>query len=104
MVKVDCLKCSGTGNIQVFSHVAGGVCFACEGAGFKTYKTKPVAKRTFAVSFQYGTVNAPTAFVHCWNINSRNKKSVERKAAAAIATNGAIAWKVEEIDFNKGAA
>ena len=30
-----------------------------------------------------------------------HKKSVERKAAAAIATNGAIAWKVEEIDFNK---
>lgn len=98
MVKVDCLKCSGTGKIQVFSHVANGICFACEGIGFKTYKKKPIPKRKFAVSFQYGTENAPTEFVHCWNINSRNKKEVERKAEKAMATNGAFAWRVEEIE------
>jgi RecJ-like exonuclease len=32
--KVTCSKCSGTGRLACFSHVAAGVCFACDGAGF----------------------------------------------------------------------
>lgn len=30
-----CSRCSGAGRIGAFSHVAGGVCFACGGSGFK---------------------------------------------------------------------
>lgn len=28
-----CVKCTGTGRIRAYSHVAGGVCFPCAGTG-----------------------------------------------------------------------
>lgn len=30
-----CGRCHGSGKIGAFAHVAGGVCFACGGDGFK---------------------------------------------------------------------
>ena len=29
-----CGRCSGQRKIQCYSHVAGGICFACEGSGY----------------------------------------------------------------------
>lgn len=29
-----CPRCAGAGNIFAFKHVAGGVCFACNGEGY----------------------------------------------------------------------
>jgi RecJ-like exonuclease len=29
----QCGKCSGTGKIESFSHIAGGICFWCKGTG-----------------------------------------------------------------------
>ena len=47
----DCWKCGGIGNLDVFSHVAKGVCFACKGTG-KMLAGKPVAaKNSLARAF-----------------------------------------------------
>jgi RecJ-like exonuclease len=35
-----CGKCSGTGHINAFSHIAGGVCFMCGGTGKVTLKAR----------------------------------------------------------------
>ena len=29
----DCGKCNGTGDLKMYKHVAGGVCFTCGGTG-----------------------------------------------------------------------
>tara|TARA_R100001510_G_scaffold57168_1_gene64423 strand:+ start:342 stop:644 length:303 start_codon:yes stop_codon:yes gene_type:complete len=33
--RYDCARCSGRGIIQHYRHVAGGVCFNCDGEGFR---------------------------------------------------------------------
>ena len=38
-----CPRCRGTGNIPQWSHVAGGGCFLCKGAG--TIRKQPQIKR-----------------------------------------------------------
>ena len=49
MLKVDCGKCLGRGYIRAFSHIKGGVCFDCGGAGFKLYKNAPRPSVKFAI-------------------------------------------------------
>lgn len=39
--KCKCPKCDGTGHIQAFSGIAGGVCFMCEGNGTLNYIPTP---------------------------------------------------------------
>jgi hypothetical protein len=31
--QITCTRCNGTGTIRGFSHISGGKCFACSGAG-----------------------------------------------------------------------
>ena len=33
-IQVTCGKCSGTGNLTEYKHIAGGICFACNGVGY----------------------------------------------------------------------
>lgn len=33
--EVKCLKCGGTGYIEVYRHIEGGVCFGCQGSGVR---------------------------------------------------------------------
>lgn len=41
-MKVECPRCmKGKGHIRAFSHVQGGVCFKCGGAGHVERKTAP---------------------------------------------------------------
>jgi hypothetical protein len=41
-MKVECPRClNGKGHIRAFTHVQGGVCFKCGGAGFVERKTAP---------------------------------------------------------------
>ena len=35
----ECPKCSGTGTLPEFSHIADGTCFMCSGTGTFSYKT-----------------------------------------------------------------
>lgn len=52
-----CYRCGGLGKIQIFSHVLGGVCFACQGTGKQ--KTKP--HNSDAKGAHIHNINAPTA-------------------------------------------
>ena len=36
--KMACPKCSGRKHLEVFSHVANGICFQCNGSGTVEYK------------------------------------------------------------------
>lgn len=44
-----CNKCCGTGELFVFNHVKGGVCFSCNGTGVK--HTQKRTKVTFTVFY-----------------------------------------------------
>lgn len=33
-IRPACPRCGGSGRMSMFAHVAGGVCFACNGDGF----------------------------------------------------------------------
>ena len=46
---VKCNKCNGTGNIQGFSHISGGLCFDCNGAGILAAPKKSTVK--YSVSY-----------------------------------------------------
>lgn len=51
MAKLDCNKCGGEGNLFMFSHVKGGVCFSCKGTGKKhTKKRIKIISTVYAVS------------------------------------------------------
>lgn len=47
LIRRKCTKCAGSGKIRVFSHIAGGDCFDCEGLG---YLETTVAKERRRVS------------------------------------------------------
>lgn len=48
----DCGRCSNTGRIPTFSHVAGGVCFGCGGKGFRFTKRGEAANNFFNESLK----------------------------------------------------
>jgi DnaJ-class molecular chaperone len=41
MIKTECGKCAGKGNIKAFSNVDGGRCFSCSGRGYRVTKHAP---------------------------------------------------------------
>lgn len=49
MIKVECIKCAGRGEISAFKGIAGGVCFSCNGAGFKLQKSEPKKSQRFGL-------------------------------------------------------
>ena len=50
MIKTECGKCAGKGNIKEFSNVDGGRCFSCSGRGVIVTKSAPKPSVRFAVS------------------------------------------------------
>ena len=52
--KIRCTKCMGKGRITAYSHIIGGICFACNGKGYFTRKVKSQAtiKRSLAKKAQ----------------------------------------------------
>jgi len=101
LVKVDCGKCGGKGHIRAFTHVVAGICFACDGNGFKMLKAAPKPARKFKVSFLWTDPKNPNYndgdFCHCWNESARSLPAVQRKAAAAQKRNGSVDFKIEEV-------
>lgn len=45
MAQVTCPKCSGTGIVERFGHVKGGVCFDCNGTGKLTASLRPSSSK-----------------------------------------------------------
>lgn len=55
-----CHKCCGTGYIECFNHVAGGVCFDCNGTGKRVYKWKEYTKE-YAKKLEQNRINRKKA-------------------------------------------
>lgn len=60
-----CPKCSGTGYIECYSHVARGVCFACNGRGYVASNSKTIksVKTTQLKHVLYGTTKQQTKLI-----------------------------------------
>lgn len=87
MIKVECGKCGGKGEIRCFSHVAGGTCFACGGKGYSLQKSAPKASIKFAISAalrETGEIVSPVFW-----INARSEAEAIRKATARISDGNA---------------
>lgn len=48
--KCECFKCGGTGHIQAFSGIAGGVCFQCKGSGELTFERVQQARQELSAA------------------------------------------------------
>ena len=44
LIELECGHCSGNGEFEAFRHNAEGICFQCEGLGYKTVTLKTVKK------------------------------------------------------------
>lgn len=77
-IKATCHKCGGRGRIQGFGHVAGGICFTCQGKGFIMVKRTVKEHAQIAV---WGYLNGHIG---------ANDAATELKALNATSVVGAI--------------
>lgn len=65
MTTISCPKCSGLGFIQMYGHVANGVCFSCNGKGTITAKLdrKPRAPVTAERKAELAAIKADKLLV-----------------------------------------
>jgi hypothetical protein len=88
MIKVECAKCGGKGNIRAFSNVDGGRCFSCAGKGFNLQKNAPKISPKFAI----GAMGKDGEFceVVCF-IKAKNEAEAVKKAIIQLSKgNGYI--------------
>lgn len=76
-----CPKCRGTGFLSQYIGIASGVCFCCEGNGFKS-GAAPVAGVLFAVT---AIRRADGARVLAFNVKAKNSAEATKKAVATLA-------------------
>lgn len=87
-----CPKCNGLGFISCYSGIANGVCFSCEGNGFK-FGTPPVPGVIFAVS---AVLKSTGERVQVFNIKAKTAAEAMKKAIATLRKgNGYIAETAE---------
>lgn len=100
--KVECSKCSGKGNISAFGHVLGGVCFSCNGVGYKVLKNKPRPSKSFVFFYLWNDPNDCNymggEYCRCYTRKFRNMAAAERHADVAVTRNGSVAYRIEEIN------
>lgn len=71
-----CSRCDGKGRIGGFSHVLGGVCFACKGSGRQ--KSRPTKSEKWAV---FAKETATGVWTRIYNATAPSaKKAIERAA------------------------
>jgi hypothetical protein len=94
LVKVECMKCSGTGHIQAFNHIMGGVCFACEGKGYRMLKSIPKPSKKYYVSIR---MEENDAEIKQWiGVNAHSEKEALKKSQK-IAIRGCYAKWIDTI-------
>lgn len=58
MIKCECAKCNGKGEIKAFSGIAGGICFDCNGRGYIMRKASYLLSKKYGADFGDGVI--------CW--------------------------------------
>lgn len=82
-----CPKCNGSGNLARYAGIANGVCFSCEGNGFKI-GVAPVAGLLFTVT---AIRKADAARVNVFNTKAKSAAEALKKAIATLSKgNGYI--------------
>lgn len=88
----SCGKCGagrrGAGYIEIFSHVAGGVCFDCKGVGGKYVSQQQLDRREYGRKYRARKAEEKAA-----------AKRAEVAAKEAEERAGFAAWKVENADL-----
>jgi len=84
MIKTECGKCAGKGNIKAFSNVDGGRCFSCSGRGYRVTKHAPKPTVRFAVS----AVAKDTGKVETMCFIKARTEAAALKAAIVQLSNG----------------
>ena len=101
LIKVDCLKCFGKGRINGFEHIQMGVCFSCNGAGFKMQKNPSRVSKEFRVYFLWLDKNDCNYndgdFCHCGQKKFPSQNKADQWGAKTSATNGSSDYKIELI-------
>lgn len=88
MIKVECIKCGGKGNIKAFSGIDGGRCFSCAGKGYKMQKSASKILPKFCI----GAMTKEGEFVNrvIW-VKAKNEEQAIQKAKSQLACgNGYI--------------
>jgi hypothetical protein len=70
-----CGKCEGRGFLRSFSHIANGVCFACEGTG------KVTVKDGFRKAFDWETNRKKIMFIIDMSVEDMNKMTYAQVVA-----------------------
>jgi RecJ-like exonuclease len=81
MYKSECTKCMGKGHIRAYDHVAGGICFTCNGKGYIETKTKPVESKLFPIT---AVDNENDQRIIVFHIKAKSEKEALEKAAKRI--------------------
>lgn len=76
-----CPKCNGSGYLACYSGIANGVCFSCEGNGFKI-GVAPVAGIKFPITAVNKATGVRELVVH---VTSKSAAAAVKKAAAMFA-------------------
>lgn len=76
-----CPKCNGTGNLARHANVLGGVCFSCEGNGFKI-GTLAEPMQVFGV---YGVLRATGEKAVAYNVRAKSAAEAMGKAIKTFA-------------------
>ncbi len=86
MIKVECAKCGGKGEIKAFSGIAGGICFFCGGKGYSLRKSAPKPSKKFAVSAELKESGERLTVFH---VNAKSEKEAINKAVAQLSRGNA---------------
>ncbi len=88
MIKVECAKCGGKGNIRAFANVDGGRCFSCAGKGFTVQKAAPKIMPKFTI----GAMTKDGEFIgRIFAIKAKNEDAAIKKAIEQLSRgNGYI--------------
>jgi hypothetical protein len=89
-----CPKCNGSGFLSQYSGIANGVCFSCEGNGFKI-GVAPVPGVLFTVT---AVRKADAARVNVFNTKAKSAAEALRKAIVTLSKgNGYIPESAEVV-------
>lgn len=76
-----CPKCNGSGFLSQYSGIANGVCFSCEGNGFKV----GVPAEPMQVFSVYGVLRATGEKAVAYNVRAKSAAEAAKKAAQTFA-------------------
>lgn len=92
MIKTNCTKCIGKGYIRAFGHIKNGVCFDCDGKGYRETKNPIKAKFRYTISIVTNCTECPV-YRAGFDVRGGNKAGINK--ATKFFTSG----KNKEIDY-----